>query len=533
MNDRTGSTKTIKAALYARVSTEEQKENFSLAAQLELLRKHASDNKFEVYGEYVDDGYSGTSYERPHFQKLMEDSRRDRFQLILVYKVDRFFRNNKDLLNTVDELQKSGVSVRSITEPFDTSNYLGKFVLSLFGSIAELERNTFMERSKLGKLRRAREGYYSGSSPTKYGYTYNKETKKIDINDKEAEAVRLIYELYNQPDSSLVKVTRKLRTLGYRTKEGHPMREDVVHDILKDPIYTGRWYANRYTRGKLRPKEEWIEVSVPRMVSDEAFVKAGECLNKRRNYSERNAKYNYLLQGMLRCGDCGNTLAGAADKHFQDVNGKKYGPYFKLYYRCTHYVKNKYEKAVKCRMKYLQAAKVEDAVWGTVEKIFHNPRLIEEAVKSSGEVKRADKESVEKEIKRIALLQEGLIKEEQRILEAYRQGIIAIGQLKEQMDSLRKNRENLERTREDLRLSLSGSDRKAEINNAVDYINKVKEGIKKFTYETKKMTLRLLNASVKININGILDIDCFIPTVPTLSEKEFLSHFDLPRPTYW
>jgi site-specific DNA recombinase len=154
--EETKNLKIIKVALYSRVSTEEQKENFSLAAQLELLRKHASDSKFEVFDEYVDDGFSGTSFERPQFQRLMDDSRQDKFQLILVYRVDRFFRNNKDLLNTVDELQGCGVSVRSITEPFDTSNYLGKFVLSLFGSIAELERNTFMERSKMGKLRRAR-----------------------------------------------------------------------------------------------------------------------------------------------------------------------------------------------------------------------------------------------------------------------------------------------------------------------------------------------------------------------------------------
>ena len=117
-----------KVALYARVSTEEQTSNFSLASQMELLRKHAADNKYDVFGEYIDDGYSGTSFERPQFQRLMEDSREGRFQLVLVYRVDRFFRNNKHLLNTVDELKKSSVSIRSITEPFDTSTYLGNFV---------------------------------------------------------------------------------------------------------------------------------------------------------------------------------------------------------------------------------------------------------------------------------------------------------------------------------------------------------------------------------------------------------------------
>ena len=469
--------KIIKVALYSRVSTEEQKENFSLAAQLELLRKHASDSKFEVFDEYVDDGYSGTSYDRPQFQRLLDDSRQNRFQLILVYKVDRFFRNNKDLLNTVDELQGCGVSVRSITEPFDTSNYLGKFVLSLFGSIAELERNTFMERSKMGKLRRAKEGYYSGSSPTRFGYVYHKETKKIEIDEKEAEIVKLAFELYNQPDSSLLKVTRRMRELGYRTKEKLLMREDVVHNILRDSIYIGKWYANKHDSktGGLKPEEEWIEVSVPRIVSEEAFLKAQEYLNNRRNYSVRNAKYNYLLQGMLKCGDCGNSIAGAADKQMQVKNGKKYGPYFKLYYRCSHFFRNKFQKVVNCRLKYIQAGKLEDAVWNTVGKIFQNPYLIEQAITNGEEVRKLDKETAQKEIGRISQVQESLTKEENRILEAYRQGIISIGQLKEQMDSLRKSREDFERTRQDLRLSLNENDKKSAINHAVDYINKIKK----------------------------------------------------------
>ena len=524
--------KITKVALYARVSTEEQKENFSLAAQMELLRKHASDNKFAIFDEYVDDGYSGTSYERPQFQRMMADSKRDRFGLILVYRVDRFFRNNKDLLNTVDELQKCRVSIRSITEPFDTSNYLGKFVLSLFGSIAELERNTFMERSKLGKMRRAKEGYYSGSSPARFGYIYNKETKKIEVNEKEAEAVRLVYELYNQPDSSIIKVTRKLRTLGYRTKEGHLMREDVVHDALRDSIYIGRWYANRHDSktGGLKPAEEWIEVKVPWIVSEEAFLKAQEYLNNRRNYSERNAKYHYLLQGMVKCGDCGNTIAGTADKQFQKKNGRSYGPYFKLYYRCTHFVKNKFQKLVQCRLKYVQAGRLEDAVWNQISGIFSNPHLVEHAIKNGEEVKAMSREAAQKEIERISLLQEGLAKEEHRILEAYRQSIITIEQLKEQTDSLRNNRETLEKTRRDLTSNLNKSDRQAKISQAIDYIRKIKQGFREFNYETKKQALRLLNTAVKINVDGTIGIDCYLPEIPSVSPQEFLSYFDSARP---
>ena len=531
--DKLGTQKITRVALYARVSTEEQKENFSLAAQIELLRKHAKDNGYEIYDEYVDDGYSGVSSDRPQFQRLMEDSRQGRLQLILVYKVDRFFRKNLSLLSVVDELQKTGVSICSITEPFDTSNYLGKFVLSLFGSIAELERNTFMERSRMGKMRRAREGYYSGSSPTRFGYVYHKETKKIEINETEAEAVRLMYELYNQPDSSLVKVTKKLRALGYKTKEGHPMREDVVYDILRDTIYIGKWYANRHDSktGKLRSREEWIEVKVPSIVSEVAFLKAQEYLGARRNCSERNVKYHYLLQGLVKCGDCGSTVAGTADKTLQASSSNR-EPYYKLYYRCTHFVKNKYEKLVRCRLRYIQAEKLEDTVWNKVEKLFQDPGLVADAIGNNDEINLKDRKTIEKEIKRITLLREGLAKEEQRILEAYRQNIISIGQLKEQMDSLRKNSEVLKNTSQDLTLKLNDSDRKTEIKQGIDYIEKIKEGIKKFNYETKKQVLRLFNTSVKVSINGMVDIDCVFPRNPSSSGNGSLPSFVLARPTY-
>ena len=525
----------IKVALYARVSTEEQKANFYLNAQIELLKKHAYDNRFEVYDEYIDDGYSGTSYERPQFQRLIEDSKQGKFQIILVYRIDRFFRNNKDLLNTADELQKLGINIRSITEPFDTS-YLGKFVLSLFGSIAELERNTFMERSKMGKLRRAKEGYYSGASPTRFGYSYNKETKKIEINGKEAEIVGLIFRLYNESGSSILKITRELRNLGYKTKEGHEMREDVVHDILRDSIYIGKWYANRHDSktGKLKPKEEWIEVKVPKIILEEDFLKAQGLLQTRRNHSERNAKYDYLLQGLVKCGDCGNTVAGTADKQFQIKNGKRYGPYFKLYYRCTHFVKNKFERLVNCNLRYVQAEKIENAVWKEIEKILQKPELLKNAIKKETEITSKNGVEIKQELEIIEKQIQSSEREEQRILDAYRQSIISIEQLKEQIEGIRKNKDILELKKHEMDELLQNRDCETEINNAINYLKEIKENIKDFSFKTRKYVLHLLNAKISVSLNGIVDI---IINLPKLLSESQLRQESLPciawaRPTY-
>ena len=462
-----------KVAIYTRVSTEDQRNNFSLAAQLELLRKYASDNNFQVYKEYVEEGYTGTSDERPSFQDLLQDARNQRFQLILVYKIDRFYRNTKSLLNLNDELEIIGVRIRSATEPIDTSTFMGKFILSLMGSVAQLERDTFLERSKLGRLRRAREGFYSGTNPTRFGYQYNPETKKLEIHAQEAEVVKHLFSSYLEPDSSILKVTKKLRSLNYRTKGGKPFRSDTVHDILRDPVYIGRWYANRYAKGgKLKPREEWIEVSVPAIVSEAEFLKAQELLQSRRNYSVRNAKYQYLLQGLVKCGDCGCTVSGTADKQVISRNGKTYGPYFKLYYRCTHFVKNLFGKKIQCNLRYMQAEALENVIWQAIDNILQNPHSIKDVLKQEKQVVHDNKHKFEFELTKLGKKLNSLHQAEQRILEAYRQDIINIEQLKGQLKQNEFEKESCKKRESELTFYLSDSYNNSYIQHAIDYLEK-------------------------------------------------------------
>ena len=546
MNEISSEVRT-RVVLYTRVSTDEQRDHgFSLASQLEMLRKHASQNNYEIAGEYVDGGHSGTTSDRPEFQRMLHDASERKFTLILVYRVDRLFRNTKALLALTDDLEKLGISLRSITEPFDTSNYLGKFTLSLFGSIAQLERDTMLDRSKQGRLRRAREGYYSGTQPAKFGYNYSKVTRKLEINEKEADIVRFIFRLYCQPDASLVKVARTLRKLGSKTKEGKEFESSVLHEILKDETYTGKWYANRYSKGgKLKPREQWIVVKVPQIIPLEIFEEAGELLKTRRNHSTRNAKHKYLLQGMVKCGDCGNTVAGTADKQYQVKNGKSYGPYLKLYYRCTHFVKNRFEKVLRCRLRYVQAEVLETSVWNKIEKLLENPALIETAVQSKEALSAQGRKEIEQRIVYVSSRQQGLIGEEKRVLEAYRQNVISIEQLKEQVEEIRKEKERLERARQELTLSLNSSNGREEVNHAIDYLKKLREGFKKRTIESRKRLLHLLNAAVTVNVNGVADILCLLPRIPPVNpalqsafshfsdaeKPDFLSHFESPSYT--
>ena len=153
----------MKVAIYIRVSTEDQaKEGYSLEVQREYLESFAKREGLEIFKVYQDDGISGYSTERPALKALLKDAKDKKFDLVLVYKIDRFSRNLKDLLNLVDELSSSGVGFKSATEPFDTTTSAGKLMFQQLGSFAEFERNRIAERVFPGMVKGVQRGNWQG-----------------------------------------------------------------------------------------------------------------------------------------------------------------------------------------------------------------------------------------------------------------------------------------------------------------------------------------------------------------------------------
>jgi len=167
----------MKVAIYTRVSTEDQaREGYSIEVQREYLLDHAKRLGWEVYKIYTDD-VSGYVMDRPALNEMLEDAKQKRFELIITYKLDRFSRKLKDLLNIVDELDSYGVAYKSATEPFDTSTSTGKLMFQQLGSFAEFERNRIKERVFPGMIKGVQQGNWQGARYAPYGYYYNKEKK--------------------------------------------------------------------------------------------------------------------------------------------------------------------------------------------------------------------------------------------------------------------------------------------------------------------------------------------------------------------
>jgi len=176
----------MRISLYIRVSTEDQaKEGYSPDVQKEYLESFAKRESFEIFKIYQDDGISGYTTERPALKELLKDAKDKKFDLVLVYKLDRFSRHLKDLLDLVDELSSYGVGFKSASEPLGTTTSAGKLMFQQLGSFAEFERNRIAERVFPGMVKSVQQGNWQGARYAPYGYKYNKGRKLLEIDEKE------------------------------------------------------------------------------------------------------------------------------------------------------------------------------------------------------------------------------------------------------------------------------------------------------------------------------------------------------------
>ena len=204
-----------RAAIYIRVSTQEQaQEGYSVGEQKERLIAYCKAQAWVIANIYVDGGYSGANLNRPGIQKLMKET--DNFDVVLVYKLDRLSRSQRDTLYLIEEIfLPNKVDFVSMQESFDTSSPFGKAMIGLLAVFAQLEREQIKERTRMGKMARAKAGLHHGAGYIPIGYEYK--DGKLIINPYEAEQVKKIYEWYLEGASYKV-ITDRLHEKGYTNR---------------------------------------------------------------------------------------------------------------------------------------------------------------------------------------------------------------------------------------------------------------------------------------------------------------------------
>ena len=225
----------IRAALYTRVSTEDQaKDGFSLDAQKKFLLEHCVSRGLTPVGVYVDEGYSGRSVDRPAYQEMM--AAMDQWDVLLVLKMDRIHRNSMNFTLMMNHLRENGKDFTSTRDKFDTSTAIGRFVMDIIQRIAQLESEQIGERVKIGMEQKARTGTGHLGSGHPYGYYYDNGKLEVDLD--EALTVRAIYRMHSK-GSSLNDIAKTLNDANIPAKKGGQWNKQSVHKILHNLLYTG------------------------------------------------------------------------------------------------------------------------------------------------------------------------------------------------------------------------------------------------------------------------------------------------------
>jgi site-specific DNA recombinase len=445
----------MRAALYARVSSEKQDVDLSISAQLKALKEYAARNGHEVVKEYVDEAESGKTTARPAFREMISAARRSQkpFNLILVWKYSRFARSREDSIVFKTMLRKNGVRVVSISEPFE-DNPTGKLLEAMIESLDEFYSANLGEEVTRGMRESASRGFYI-SSQAPFGYRKikvkdgSKERPKLEVNPDQA---RIVVRIFNEvfEGKGLMEVAKQLNKEGIAGPSGKGWIKTTIRKILTNEVYTGTLVWGRYSmRGLpvIRVDQAW-----PDIVDRDTFDQVQILLKDRAPVSlhPKRVASRYLLSGLARCGHCGKALVG------QDAKSGQFA-----YYVCGTLLK---KGAGSCPTRYLNRQQFERLVIDkikehvlTTENLTRLVHIVNEEMDSLAVEYRQRLDIVLDEIADVDRRLE-------RLYDALETGKIQLADLAPRIQQLRQRHEQLQATRWGMEQQLS--ERRVELADA-------------------------------------------------------------------
>lgn len=291
----------IRGACYVRVSTENQLDNFSIDEQIDRLKAFCKAKDIQIVKFYTDGGYSGGNTNRPALQQMLRDIDYGIIDEVIVYKLDRLSRSQKDTLTLIEDcFIAKNVDFISVNENFDTSTPFGRAMIGILSVFAQLEKDQITERFTMGRIGRAKSGYFHGGPTPPTGYDYK--DGNLIINEYEAMQVR---ELYNRflKGYSVYDCWRYMQKK-YTTKYGSWKSETLVRNVLKNEVYTG----------KVKFKGQTYQGNHIPIISEELFQQVQDAFKQSRRDAKARTrspfKASTLLSGMIYCKQCGSRFHG-------------------------------------------------------------------------------------------------------------------------------------------------------------------------------------------------------------------------------
>ena len=450
------------AAIYARVSSNKQREESTIASQTAALIEFARSRGYQVPAEWVfeDEGYSGASLVRPGLERLRDLAAEGQVEAVLVHAPDRLSRKYAYQVLLIEELGRHGVETIFVKAP-QGATAEDQLLVQFQGMVAEYERAQILERSRRGKRHRARQGQVNVLSGAPYGYRYVRKcddaAARYEIIDAEAAIVRMVYQSYVGAGMSIGAITRQLNERGVPTrKQISRWERSTVWAMLRNPAYKGtacfgktetaprqRITRSLRMRGGVgsrdsahheRPRADWIEIAVPAIVANDSFMRAQELLEQNKTFAPRRTIEPSIVQGLVSCRKCGYAMSRTSTRS----SARKIH-----YYRCLGSDAWRHLGGPVCDSRPVRQDLLDRVVWTEIVRLLEDPSLIQnELDRRLAAARTADPAKQRENVlhREVARTHKSI----DRLLTAYQEELLSLDELRRRMPELRQREHALQ-----------------------------------------------------------------------------------------
>ncbi|MBE2199609.1 MAG: recombinase family protein [Anaerolinea sp.] len=510
------------AAIYARVSTQRQAEEATIASQIDQLEQFANQNSYHIPPEYrfIDEAVSGKSLHRPALTRLRDSAMTGEIATILCLSPDRLSRNLGIQQLLTAEWQQMNVTLIFVHHPPSGNMAHDQMLLNLQGVFAEYKRTVISDRMQRGRRYKLRQGH-SVPWPAPYGYDYvraiEQSGSRWEVNLVQAAVVKQIFAWYTQDDLTTYGIAVHLNEQQIAGPEGGEWQATTVSRILYQSGYRGIAYYGRKQQdfsgvgqprkqgnGRLerpryqqRPVDEWIEVAVPPLVDEKIWQQAQEKRHMNQQNAQRNSRRAYLLRGLLVCAICGHTLQGRAQGGH-------------TYYRCSHGGKQR-SVGVPAHTCTIRGDMAEAQVWAALTDLLRQPEQIEAAWKTQQETEQQPASQLSRWRQR----QRELETQSRRLLDAYQNGVI-------ELEELTNRRNPLLTELQTLQTRLAVAEKAAAVELSLEqFTTRIEEALQATDMETRQEVIRLLIEQIVVEDDALI-VHHIVPTTDNSQLKHTL-----------
>lgn len=529
-------------AIYARVSSERQKEEQTIDSQIAALKEETHRRGWELRPEriFCDEGYSGANLERPGLEALRDLIYEGAISTVLVYAPDRLARKYALQVLLLEEFARGGTEVEFLRAVKGESPE-EQLLLQFQGMIAEYERAQIVERTRRGKRHKARQGLVNVLSGAPYGYQYVKAAEGVParylVHEEQAEVVGQVFQWYSRQGETIAGVVRRLNDAQIPTRTGQGRWErSTVWGMLRNPAYQGtacfgktKSSPRKKRTRKLRQRDgipprssssedvcrdQWIEIPVPPLVDEETFEWAQQRLEQNRKQASRRTAEPSLLQSLVVCDQCGYALYRTSTR---TKAGKKI-----YYYRCIGSDNYRFESGRICDRSPIRVDLLDELVWKELLRLLQTPSLIEGELQrrrhaSQAGVTRQRHETLRKSICRLE-------RQMNKLLDAYQEDLLSLDVLRERMTTIKERHQRAQAELKDLDTVVLDEKRIASISADVNqFLCWLSEGTEKMNLLEKQAIVRLLVKEVFVGADTIKIHHC-VPIPEKKMTKQFCSY---------